>query len=423
MEVANLVAENKQLKHRLLQIEEQYKHVLDHSIESETRLMQYPNQVFVAATSLVESPVRASVADCAVQCDLPPRASVADCGMQCKLLTDCGDRRCADAGDLMASLKTTIEVLEAELNSLRGEASSRCTLSDKRRHLPTKTDNKYKVLSSLRHASPPTKSPAMHRTPKEDRKNKKKKNMNNHKSNLPLSSIFIEGDSHVRGLVGHVRRKVALRTEVDGFCNPGAKLLDATSDVPPSGSCCVIVAGTNDVASSQQCNVYHHLEQRIVTRLLTSSVVVSTLHHRHDLPPCHQINQEVALLNAYIEEICARYRGAVVLETSAKSSKHILADLLIDCLRRLNRSNPRTSSRIPVTAAEPLPTRSQRSSTTPLPTTLELPVAAQPHVIPYDSFADAVKSGSLVKIPDSLPFLNAMNQQKNCPRFNFENLT
>ncbi|KAG8264133.1 hypothetical protein J6590_017151 [Homalodisca vitripennis] len=65
MEVADLVAENQQLKHRLMQLEEQYKHVFDHSIESDTLLMQYTNQVFVAATSLVESPVRASVADCA----------------------------------------------------------------------------------------------------------------------------------------------------------------------------------------------------------------------------------------------------------------------------------------------------------------------------------------------------------------------
>ncbi|XP_046671038.1 uncharacterized protein LOC124361045 [Homalodisca vitripennis] len=96
-----------------VQLEEQYKHVLDHSIESDTRLMQYTNQVFVAATSLVESPVRASVADCAVQCDPPLCASVADCAMQCDLPTDCGDQRCADTRDLVAGLKTTIEVLEA----------------------------------------------------------------------------------------------------------------------------------------------------------------------------------------------------------------------------------------------------------------------------------------------------------------------
>ncbi|KAG8305035.1 hypothetical protein J6590_079436 [Homalodisca vitripennis] len=148
-------------------------------------------------------------------------------------------------------------------------------------------------MYALRHASPPSKSTAMHRTPKEDRKNEKKKNKNNHKTYQPLSSICIKGDSHVRGLV-------ARRTRVDGFCNPGAKLLDATSAVPPPCSCCVIVAWTNDVASSQQCNVYRHLEQRIVTRLLTSSVVVSDLPYRHDLSPCHQINQEVALLNAYM---------------------------------------------------------------------------------------------------------------------------
>ncbi|KAG8330411.1 Formin-like protein 2 [Homalodisca vitripennis] len=343
MEVADLVAENQQLKHRLLQLEEQYKHVLDHSIESDTRLLHYTNQVFMAATSLVESPVRASVADCAVQCDPPPRASMADCAMQCELTTDCRDRRCADARDLVASLKTTIEVLEAELNSLRGKGSSGCTREQLSEcSLPTACITSIEI---------PCNSQNFQRRSEEREEEKK----NKHKTNLPLSSIFIEGDSLVRGLVGHVRWRVARRTRVDGFCNPGAKLLDATSDVPPPGGCCVIVAGTNDVASGQQCNVYRHLEQRIVTRLLTSSVVVSTLPHRHDLPPCHQINQEVELLNAYyIEELCARYCGAVVLDFNQisrsaftshgmhlkQSSKHLLADLLIDCVQKLNRSNP-----------------------------------------------------------------------------------
>ncbi|KAG8280119.1 hypothetical protein J6590_089365 [Homalodisca vitripennis] len=105
-EVADLVAENKVLQDRLLQLEEQFKHVLDHSIESDTRLMQYTNQVFVASTPRVDSTVRVSATDFGVQCDLP---------------INCGDQRCAETRDLVASLRTTIEVLEAELKCLRGK--------------------------------------------------------------------------------------------------------------------------------------------------------------------------------------------------------------------------------------------------------------------------------------------------------------
>ncbi|KAG8256454.1 hypothetical protein J6590_068197 [Homalodisca vitripennis] len=86
------------------------------------------------------------------------------------------------------------------------------------------------------------------------------------------------------------------------------------SSPPPLSSCCVIVAGTNNIASGQQRNIYRHLEDIIRTKLKTSSVVVSTLPQRHDLPTNHQINQEIVLVNNYIEELCARYRGAGVLD-------------------------------------------------------------------------------------------------------------
>ncbi|KAG8294627.1 hypothetical protein J6590_099181 [Homalodisca vitripennis] len=187
MEVADLVAENKKIKHNLLQLEEKNKHVLDHSIESDTRLMQYTNQVFVAATSLVESPVRASVADCAMQCELP---------------TDCGDQRCADAKGLVASLKTTIEVLEAELNCLR-EKESRGRMREK--------SSEWSVVSR--------------------------------------------------------------RTKVDGFCNPAGKppmCLDLVAVVLSSQGPMMLPPVSNAMST-------RHLEQRIVTRLLTSSVVVHTL--------------------------------------------------------------------------------------------------------------------------------------------------
>ncbi|KAG8256035.1 hypothetical protein J6590_077926 [Homalodisca vitripennis] len=46
----------------------------------------------------------------------------------------------------------------------------------------------------------------------------------------------------------------------------------------------------------------------------TAKVIVLTLPHRHDLPTDHPINKETKLVNAYIEELCARHSGAVVLD-------------------------------------------------------------------------------------------------------------
>ncbi|KAG8263494.1 hypothetical protein J6590_032184 [Homalodisca vitripennis] len=49
------------------------------------------------------------------------RASAPDCGVQCDLPSDCRDQRCAEIRDLVASLRITIEVLEAEIQCLKEE--------------------------------------------------------------------------------------------------------------------------------------------------------------------------------------------------------------------------------------------------------------------------------------------------------------
>ncbi|KAG8285371.1 hypothetical protein J6590_081516 [Homalodisca vitripennis] len=245
------------------------------------------------------------------------------------------------------------------------------------------------------------------------------------RAELPYSSVLIKGDSHTRDLAKHVRRKITRGMKVEGVCKPEAGLLDATSQVsPPLGSCCVIVAGTNDVASGQQRNIYRHLEDIIRTKLKTSSVVVSTLPHRHDLPTNHQINQEIVLVNHYIEELCARYRGAGVLDFNRigrsaftlhgmhfkPDSKH----LLVECLQGANRFIRVMPSPPPASPAEPSPTRSAESPAPPL-SALGQPVAAGPHMLHYESFAEAVKIGSAVRQsgPSSLgkkfPALDSVN--------------
>lgn len=91
-------------------------------------------------------------------------------------------------------------------------------------------------------------------------------------------SIHIESDSHGRHVAGLLQCLVPSTTKVAGVCKPGAKLLDVTSGCPPPpGSCCIIIAGANDVTTGKQNNIFEHLEQRLVERLRTSRVIVSTV--------------------------------------------------------------------------------------------------------------------------------------------------
>ncbi|KAG8241783.1 hypothetical protein J6590_078890, partial [Homalodisca vitripennis] len=283
---------------RIQQLNERYKHLLHHSIESDTRLMQYTDQVFLANTMR-----RASAADCGVQFDWPSRASAADCGVQCDLPSDCRDQRCAEIRDLVASLRITIEVLEAEIQWLKVHYNKK-----RLQKTPMKKKCSPKGFAIVAHHS--------------GEPRKKRRGNSKQRISLPFSSIIIEGVSHTRGLTGILRRMVTCETVVGGVCKPGAKLMEATSDdSPPAGGCYVIVAGTNDVASGQQYNIYRNLERRITSKLRTSRVVVSTLPHRHDLPASHKINQETVLINNYIEEFCESIVGQRRFYTTWDASK------------------------------------------------------------------------------------------------------
>ncbi|KAG8280888.1 hypothetical protein J6590_070818 [Homalodisca vitripennis] len=453
--VADLLAENSMLKDSIQQLNERYKHVLDHSIESDTRLMQFTDQVFVASTMRrasaadcgvqcdspsrasaadcgvqCDSPSRASAADCGVQCDSPSRASAADCGVQCDLPSECRDQRCAEIRDLVASLRTTIEVLEAEIQCLKEEGKKSASEREQKelwevhyneKRLPKTPKNKQcspKVSATVAHHS--------------GEPRKKRRSNNKQRISLPFSSIIIEGDSHTRGLTGILRRMVTCETMVGGVCKPGAKLMEATSDDSPSaGGCYVIVAGTNDVA--QQYNIYRHLERRITSKLRTSRVVVSTLPHRHDLPASHKINQETVLINNYIEELCERHRGAEVLQFNnigrgaftqhgmhlKRNTKHLLAQELIECLRKMDSTASRETSQPPVTARGVQNNgrktdQALESPTAPLSTALQPPAASEPRTLLYESFAEAVKCRSPVRQVGPSSTITDTTEQKNC---------
>ncbi|KAG8289593.1 hypothetical protein J6590_101237, partial [Homalodisca vitripennis] len=378
------------LRLQIADLQRKYQDVLDHSLESDTRLLQFTNQIFVADTSRIEPSSCVSKIDRAVQCEQVPNA--------------CQDPRCVETHSLVSRLRNTIQVLEADNLCLRAEAD-RCECHRGKstetwtvvpmKNVPIETQNKFTPLATLPEFNE-TASPKTRNGGEKGKKKKKKKRNPRKKSttqaisregytmgvehrqeeqpttSLPFQTVIIEGDSHARHLAGLVQQRVKLPTRVSGICKPSAGLLDATSGAPPTpGSCCVILAGTNDIATGESQSIYQHLEQRIIARLASSRVIVATIPQRHDLPVDHIVNQTTTAVNHYIEELCARCKGAQLLNINSierrwftrhglhlrLSGKRILAGLLVRSLVEVGR--------LPFSKSPPSPIKYNPDSTSP----------------------------------------------------------
>lgn len=416
--VADIALENKKLMSAMTELNERYKCVLDHSIESDMRLMQYTEQVFVPNVSLVapEKPSReltTPVTDCAVQCQLPS----APC------------QHCVDTKDLIASLRTTIEVLEAEVLSLRGELlevdkhqtseqqdqdNENWTIC-KAKLPPIRISNYFDPLNNLKPNTPRKSTTIPNRTLHNNNSNNRNFNSKHyHKKINPKTSsrvaktrttltsktpkikknsinkIVIEGDSHARYLATVMKQRISADIEVSGVCKPGAKLLDVIAGGPPlPGSCSVIVAGTNNVAAGESQTVCKDLEEIITKRISSAgNVMVVTLPHRHDLHPQHPINNLTAEVNKSIYGLGSKLNfkvidfNAIGRRMFTRHGMHLrlpgkrfLVDLI---LRSLFEEEQLTSAYLSKTT---LDTSAASSSAVP----------AEPRILRHDSVAEALK--------------------------------
>lgn len=179
--------------------------------------------------------------------------------------------------------------------------------------------------------------------------------MSNNVRRSSFSFICIEGDSHARHIAGLIKTLMVHTTKVVGMCKPGAKLLDVTSgSAPPPGSCCIIIAGTNDVAAGQQDNIFRHMERQLTSRLKTATVIVATLPHRHDLSKNHLKNQQTKKVNLFLEELCEQHSGLTLFDFNkirrkfftrhgmhlSMSGKKVLARLLVDAVIKADSAVP-----------------------------------------------------------------------------------
>ncbi|KAG8319857.1 hypothetical protein J6590_082667 [Homalodisca vitripennis] len=399
------------IRNKFERLEEEYKKLLNHTIESDTRLLQFTDQIFpVSVSPRDDQTARASATvDCGVQCEVPPASSPAlvDSGVQCDLQEQptCMVGQCTENIALIKSLKTTMEVLTAENQCLKLQLEKfECAEP----WTEVKGRNKQKIATS----SKPQEQVRGEKTPiasnqKVKNKKTKQKNIDNaakniHKVKNPkvqkitkpqlthanfqssqtciphYTSITVRGDSHARHIAGMVMKLTGPRTSISGMCMPGARLLniirpDQTSP-DPGPRCEVLIAGTNDLAVGEQRKIYRHLENYIVARPAGTELLLATLPHRHDLDLDHPVHVETVLVNAFVEELAARHNVRLLKidevgrryftrhgQHLSMRGKRMLAGMIV---RALASSSPET----PSTSLESAPAAIASSPLEPVPT-------------------------------------------------------
>jgi len=285
---------------------------------------------------------------------------------------------------------------------------------------PPTTQNRFEILQSLLPEDPSFKVVTYHRTnkqkPQENLRyktikfkpalsNQIKKSqplvpnpttkINTHRT-IPFKYVSVVGDSHARHLAGLMSERTSHRTMVDGVCKPGAGLLNivTSSSSPsthPNPDCVVLIAGTNDVAAGRQNIVFRNFERIIKDMRKSSRVLVCPLPPRYDLPPASPIHTVTSEVNNYIEELCVRNQGVELLNISSIGRKHFTAHGM-----HLRASGKILLAKLAVDAlanCSPLPApRRRHESNTSAKSPPRQVHLTQPYMLPYDSYAEAVRS-------------------------------
>ncbi|KAG8266863.1 hypothetical protein J6590_062286 [Homalodisca vitripennis] len=183
-------AEISRLKQEIKRLENEFQKLLDHTIESDTRLLEYTDQVFPVNNSRVNQIARAS--------------ATVDYGVQC------------------------------EPNPSPPGHPAPATVD---------SDSKHRLHVNLKEIA----------FPKQKRKTTKFPKNQQYPQNAHFINICIRGDSHARHIAGLLRSITGPTISVAGVCLPGAGLLDVVGSrqmsIESGTRCEVLMAGTNDLAS------------------------------------------------------------------------------------------------------------------------------------------------------------------------------
>lgn len=327
----DLKAENCALREELSALREEMQVILDHSIESDQRLLQFTGEVFLP-------PGRSSQSVLSSTSVLAP--SYVDCAVQCDPQTACFDDRCSANIELIDNLRTTISVLEAEVQLLRSEAmQSRCKICD----TPSEVSSLHgSVEMTMEDDVYNTQGDADFTVVTNRKIRKQKKNTNNvkdlhntrkvntvssHKPTgkavIPFKTITVLGDSHVRDLARNIQNRVKEDISVTGVCKPGAGLLSMFPATEPSTDhCYVLMAGTNDVDAGREDVIFSQLGNLLQSCERSSSVLLVPLPTRYDLSPDNPRHRTVLRVNRFMAEICQRHEGVELLDIGNITRRH-----------------------------------------------------------------------------------------------------
>lgn len=366
--LSQLIAENFHLKQNIIELRNENKTLLEHSIESDQRLLQYTDQVFVAGTSASVTtlePSEVELSDKEVETNLSKtydlvkdtiklksnneelKKQIGESTIQIKKLEqeiEHYKHTCEILQDEAKNMINTIKILEDENKIIQQKCATVGTSADSSKiHHKIATNNKFDVLSELSVEENETTFTAV--TSKKSRFNKKQKNFPKKskfeekihinkqskfkpeiKTRIPhLKNITVVGDSHCRGLAA-LMRSTTRGVNITGVCKPGAGLLQiAPTSAPPVNHAYVILAGTNDLSAGGQDVIFRHLEGILKNCSESSKVLISPLLTRYDLPSDSPVHESVLLANNYIEELCHYHKGIEMLDLSHICRQHFTA--------------------------------------------------------------------------------------------------
>lgn len=388
-----LQTENIALKEEIKKLRLEMQVILDHSIESDQRLLQFTDEVFMPPLSTSSS---SSGCDGTQQVkEELERAQKKIQELEDKvMILSLPCELCVILKEESKNMIQSIRCLEAENHQLKNSGLE----SLQNKFVATPVHNSFQPLGyALNDAEvdfEPVKNKKRKRNKIKSDNSFKKSETNKIKKNklvqdvyrsTQFSQVTILGDSHVRGLASLVGKRLKAGTAVSGMCKPGAGLLDITPiSSSPRDHCYVLMVGTNDVDAGREDIIFTHLENLIVSLKKTSRVLVLPLTTRHDLNSNSPVHDTVRLVNNYIAELCNRHGGVEALDTSSirrhhhtshglhlrENGKEVLANLIVKNLSFM----------------KPLPRSQPKSTQAPTPLATELQA---PFTLPYGSFAEA----------------------------------
>ncbi|KAG8327243.1 hypothetical protein J6590_024628 [Homalodisca vitripennis] len=278
------------------------------------------------------------------------RASVADFGMQCDFPATCMDEQCVNDRAVINNLRTTVEVLEAELRNLR-ETGWGKPLKINNRFAALKTDFEESGNKNKNYKRPKlgwrTNTPNTMITSKPTARKEAQPPVFKPKASMPSRMVWINSDSHGRDIAELFQSMVTGDTTVEGACRPGAKLQTREPTILQLGSRNIFI----NICSSAS--------------LKTAKVIVSTLPHRHNPPTDHPINKETGLWGSGV-------RHGTHLKTK---SKRFLARHLVECMHELGQ--------IPGVALSSPPTDTRRQSSASRKSSSA--GVTEPRALPYET--------------------------------------